>query len=60
MEVPLNPELQAKLSRPASEWARDTQAFAQEAIERVVDYSRNERTVAVKDATSTAPMDPRL
>jgi hypothetical protein len=58
MEVPLKPELPAKRSRSASEWGRDTQASAQR-IELFVDYSRNEITVAVKNAT-TAPMDPPL
>lgn len=38
MEVTLTPELQAKLSRLASESGRDTQALAQEAIERFVDF----------------------
>jgi predicted transcriptional regulator len=38
MEVNLTPELQAKLSRLAAERGRDTQALAQEAIERFVDY----------------------
>ena len=34
----LTPELQAKLSRLASEIGRDAQALAQEAIERFVDF----------------------
>ena len=38
MELNLTPELQAKLSRLAAEHGRDTQALAQEAIERFVDY----------------------
>jgi predicted transcriptional regulator len=38
MEVILTPELQAKLSRLANESGRDTQALAQEAIQRFVDY----------------------
>jgi len=60
MEVPVNPELQARLCSHASEWRHDTQAFVREATERFVDYSRNERTVVVKNATSTAPMNPPL
>jgi predicted transcriptional regulator len=38
MEVNLTAELQARLSRLAAEQGRDTQAFVQEAIERLVDY----------------------
>lgn len=38
MEVPLSPDTQAKLARIASERGRDSQAIAQEAIERFVDY----------------------
>jgi predicted transcriptional regulator len=38
MEVPLSPEVQAKLSRIAAERGSDTKALAQEAIERFVDY----------------------
>jgi predicted transcriptional regulator len=38
MEVPLSPDTQAKLARIAAERGRDTQALAQEAIERFVDY----------------------
>jgi predicted transcriptional regulator len=38
MEVNLSPELHAKLSRLAAEEGRDTQALAQEAIERFVNY----------------------
>ncbi len=38
MEVNLTPELHAKLSRVAAERGRDTQALAQEAIERLVGY----------------------
>ena len=37
MEVPLRPETQEKLARMAAERGRDTQALAQEAIERFVD-----------------------
>ena len=59
MEVPLNPELQAKRSRSDPEWSSDTQASAQEAKGRFVDYSRNERTVVVRNAT-TASIDPPL
>ena len=38
MEVHLNPDLQAKLTRLAAEQGRDTEALAREAIERLVDY----------------------
>jgi predicted transcriptional regulator len=38
MEVPLSPEVQAKLARIAAERKSDTMALAQEAIERFVDY----------------------
>ena len=38
MEVPLSPDIQAKLARIAAERGRDTQTLAQEAIERFVDY----------------------
>ena len=38
MEVLLNPDLQAKLTRLAAERGRDTQTLVQEAIERFVDY----------------------
>ena len=38
MEVQLSPETQAKLARIAAERGRDTQALAQEAIERFVEY----------------------
>ena len=38
MEVPLNPDVQAKLARLAAERGRDAEALAREAIERFVDY----------------------
>ena len=38
MEVHLNSDLQAKLTRLAAEQGRDTEALAREAIERLVDY----------------------
>ncbi|HEV2964872.1 MAG TPA: hypothetical protein VG649_23800 [Candidatus Angelobacter sp.] len=38
MEIQLNADLQAKLTRLASESGRDPQALIQEAIERFVDY----------------------
>jgi predicted transcriptional regulator len=38
MEVHLNPELDAKLSRIATDQGRDPQRLAQEAVERLVDY----------------------
>jgi predicted transcriptional regulator len=38
MEVHLNPDLQAKLSRMATQQGRDAQALVQEAVERLVDY----------------------
>lgn len=38
MEVHLNPDVQAKLTRLAAEQGRDTEALAQEAIARFVDY----------------------
>ena len=38
MEVPLNPDVQAKLSRIAAARGRDAEGLAREAIERFVDY----------------------
>jgi predicted transcriptional regulator len=38
MEVPLNPELQSKLSRLAAEQGRASEALVVEAIERLVNY----------------------
>jgi len=38
MEINLNPDLQAKLTRLAAQRGRDAQAIVQEAIERFVDY----------------------
>jgi len=38
MEVPLSPDVQAKLARLAAERGRDPEALAREAIERFVDY----------------------
>jgi predicted transcriptional regulator len=38
MEVNLNPDLQAKVSRLAAERGSDAQALVQEAVERFVDY----------------------
>jgi predicted transcriptional regulator len=38
MEVTLSPDLQAKLTRIASERGTDAQALALEAIERMVEY----------------------
>ena len=38
MEINLDPDLQAKLTRLAAQRGRDTQAIVQEAIERFVDY----------------------
>ena len=38
MEVPLNPDVQAKLARIAAERGRDVEVLAREAIERFVDY----------------------
>ena len=38
MEVPLSPDVEAKLTRLAAQQGRDTEALAQEAIARFVDY----------------------
>ncbi len=38
MEVHLSPDVQAKLNRIAAEQGRNTEALAQEAIARFVDY----------------------
>ncbi len=38
MEVHFNPDLQAKLSRLATQQGRDPQTLVQEAVERLVDY----------------------
>jgi predicted transcriptional regulator len=38
MEVPLNPDLQAKLAQLASRQGRDTEALVVEAVERMVNY----------------------
>jgi predicted transcriptional regulator len=40
MEVHLNPELDARLTRLAAVEGRDTDALVQEAIERLVDYDQ--------------------
>jgi predicted transcriptional regulator len=38
MEVPLSPDMQAKLARIAAERGRDAEGLAKEAIEHFVDY----------------------
>jgi predicted transcriptional regulator len=38
MEVRLNPELQAKLTRLATQQGRDSEALVVEAVERMVNY----------------------
>jgi predicted transcriptional regulator len=38
MEVPLNPDLQAKLARLANEQGRPSEALVVEAVERLVNY----------------------
>jgi predicted transcriptional regulator len=38
MEVHFNPDLQAKLSRLATQQGRDPQRLVQEAVERLFDY----------------------
>jgi predicted transcriptional regulator len=38
MEVPLTPDMHARLTRIAAEQGRDTETLVQEAIERFVDY----------------------
>lgn len=38
MEVPLNPDLQAKLSRLAAQQGRATEALVVEAVERMLNY----------------------
>jgi predicted transcriptional regulator len=38
MEVPLNPDLQAKLSRLAAQQGRASEALIVEAVERMVNY----------------------
>ena len=38
MEVHFNPDLQAKLSRMATQQGRDPETLVQEAVERLVDY----------------------
>jgi predicted transcriptional regulator len=38
MDVQLNPDLEAKLSRIAAEQGRPAEALVQEAVERLVDY----------------------
>ena len=38
MEVPLNPDLQAKLSRLAAQQGRATESLVVEAVERMVSY----------------------
>jgi predicted transcriptional regulator len=38
MEVPLNPDLQAKLSRMAAQQGRATEALVVEALERMISY----------------------
>jgi predicted transcriptional regulator len=41
MEVHLNPDMQAKLSRLAAAQGRNTEALVQEAIARLVDYDES-------------------
>jgi predicted transcriptional regulator len=41
MEVNLDPDLLAKLSRLAADRGSDTDALVQEALERFVDYDKN-------------------
>ena len=38
MDVPLNPDLQAKLSRLATQQGRATEALVVDAVERMVNY----------------------
>jgi predicted transcriptional regulator len=38
MEVHFNPDLQAKLSRMATQQGRNAETLVQEAVERLVDY----------------------
>ena len=38
MEVHFNPDLQAKLSRMATQQGRDPETLVREAVERLVDY----------------------
>ena len=38
MEIPLNPDLQAKLNRLAVQQGRPTEALVVEAVERMVNY----------------------
>jgi predicted transcriptional regulator len=40
MDVPLNPDLQAKLSRVAQLQGRDSKALVIEAVERMVNYDK--------------------
>jgi len=40
LEVSLNPDLEAKLSRLAADLGSDTQALVQEAVERFADYDQ--------------------
>lgn len=55
MEVPLNPDLQAKLSRIAAQQGRAKEALVVEAIERMVSYDEwfrreVEKGIAAADA----------
>jgi predicted transcriptional regulator len=38
MEVHLDPDLEARLSRMATQQGRDTEALVRQAVERLVDY----------------------
>ena len=38
MEVPFDPDLQAKISRMAAQQGRKAEALVREAVERLVDY----------------------
>jgi predicted transcriptional regulator len=54
MEIPLSPDLQAKLARMAAEQGRQSQELVIEAVERMVDYgqwflSEVEKGLAVAD-----------
>jgi predicted transcriptional regulator len=56
MEVHLNPDVEAKLTRLAAQQGRDTEALAQEAIARFVDYDEWFIREVEKGLTSAGPL----
>jgi len=63
MEVHFNPEVQAKLSRMATQQGRDAATLVQEAVERLVDYDdwflqEVDKGLAAADRANSSSMTP--